>query len=385
MFRRDVAPFSGSLQLLSLGDHLIATGQPRTVTSILVGAYSPQWISDREFIFSAKGALWRMSTSEGSTPERLPFVGEDGMMPTVSARSARLVYVRSFQDMNIWRIETSAPGAPASSSPSRTAISSTRREELAQFSPDGQKVTFLSSRSGEWEVWVADASGANAVQLTSLGAVPGYPRWSHDGTMIAFHSNSAEQSTGDVFVVPASGGRPRNVTSFPSTDAFPSFSHEGRWIYFSSSRSGGQSIWKIPVSGGDAVSITRTAGGTGPGELLSIESPDGAYLYFVESRTLDSPGPLWRLPLNGGAAIKLAEGVLNTSFDVLDSGIYYLERSGAESRLRYLDLATRRSTVVASNLGVIGSGVSATRDGRTILFSRVDSSVDDLMLVENFR
>jgi len=48
-------------------------------------------------------------------------------------------------------------------------------------------------------------------------------------------------------------------------------------------------------------------------------------------------------------------------------------------------LATRRSTVVADTLGSVGAGLSATRDGRTILFSRVDSSVDDLMLVENFR
>lgn len=203
--------------------------------------------------------------------------------------------------------------------------------------------------------------------------------------MIAFHSNSAEQSAGDVFVVPATGGRVRNVTSYPSTDAFASFSHDGQWIYFSSNRGGVQSIWRMPVSGGDAVSITRTAGINGPGELLSIESSDGSYLYFVATRTLNAPGPLWQLPLKGGAAVKLAEGVLNPSFDVIDSGIYYLEQSGAETRLRYLDLARRRSTVVAANLGTVGSGISATRDGRTILFSRVDSSLDDLMLVENFR
>jgi Tol biopolymer transport system component len=90
VFRRDVAPFSGSLQLLALRDHLTASGQPRAVTPILLSAYSPQWISDREFIFAAKGALWRMSTSEGSTPERLPFVGEDGLMPTPTRFNSRL-------------------------------------------------------------------------------------------------------------------------------------------------------------------------------------------------------------------------------------------------------------------------------------------------------
>jgi hypothetical protein len=40
---------------------------------------------------------------------------------------------------------------------------------------------------------------------------------------------------------------------------------------------------------------------------------------------------------------------------------------------------------IAERLGAVSNGLSATRDGRTILFSRIDSSVNDLMLVENFR
>lgn len=119
--------------------------------------------------------------------------------------------------------------------------------------------------------------------------------------------------------------------------------------------------------------------------LVSVESPDGAYLYHVESRSSNSPGPLWQIPLNGGAPVKLADGAISTAFDAVDGGVYYLERAQQETRLRYVDLATRKTTLVAANLGTVSFGLTASRDGRTILFGRVDSSVDDLMVVEHFR
>jgi hypothetical protein len=61
------------------------------------------------------------------------------------------------------------------------------------------------------------------------------------------------------------------------------------------------------------------------------------------------------------------------------------DRPGGDTRLQYFDLATGRSTTVAHNLGTVGFGLSASRDGRTIFYSRVDSSVDELMLVDDFR
>ena len=79
------------------------------------------------------------------------------------------------------------------------------------------------------------------------------------------------------------------------------------------------------------------------------------------------------------------EGVNTTSFEVIDNGVYYLERVSGETKLRYFDFATRQSTLVAGNLGMVSFGLTASRDGRTILYSRIDSSVNDLMLVDNFR
>jgi len=103
-------------------------------------------------------------------------------------RRARLAYVRVYTDANIWRVEAASPGAPATSPPA-VAIASTRRDAIAHFAPDGRHVTFTSTRSGENEIWRAEASGADAVQLTFMGANPGWPRWSPSSDQIAFHSN----------------------------------------------------------------------------------------------------------------------------------------------------------------------------------------------------
>ena len=129
--------------------------------------------------------------------------------------------------------------------------------------------------------------------------------------------------------------------------------------------------------------------------MLPTESPDGAYLYYIE--TYDKPSPLWRVPVSGGAPVKVLEGVFFGNYVVRERGIYYidkpsgqggvyyLDRPSGETRLQYFDLATRKSTTVARNLGNVGAFLTASPDGRTILYCRVDSSVDDLMLVENFR
>ena len=326
VFRRNRAPFIGELYRLPLGRGLIATGEPSRLTPTALDANNPTWMPDsKEILFSARGSLWRLAVSGASPPARLPYVGEDGQMPVVSrpqpGRPPRLVYARSYADSNIWRVDTSAPGATAPSAPFVT-ISSTRGDHTPQLSPDGRRVAFTSARSGELEIWLADPDGSNAVQLTSMGAIPGFARWSPDGELIAFHSNYEGQ--GDVYLIPAAGGKPRNLTSHPGTDAFPSFSRDGRWVYFSSNRTGGDPIiWKVPPSGGETVRVTNSLGSA------AFESPDGADIYYNEA--WDRPSPVWRLPTSGGNAVKVLEQVVLGNFTVLERGIYYVDRPSGKT------------------------------------------------------
>ena len=382
VFRREVAPFAGGLQLQALQPDVRVTGEPRSLTPVDLYAYNPRWTADgREIVFAAKSALWRLRLLDGGQAQRLPFVGEDGLSPIVSTSradgAARLAYIRSYTDTNIWRVDLPSRGAPASSPP-RPAISSTRRDAIAHIAADGRQVTFTSTRSGESEIWRTDVSGAGAVQLTTMRTTPGFPRWSPDGQLIAFHTNGVN-GDGDVFVVPAEGGQVRNLTSRAGTDTFPTFSRDGRWIYFSSTRTGLPAIWKMPVAGGEPVRVSERGG------LMGIESSDGSYIYYTESRSSFAPAVLWRQPVNGGASVKIAEGVTATSFDVVDNGVYYLEGLSGRNRVQYLDLTTRKVVTIADNLGPVDAALAATPDGRTLLFTRIDSSVNDVMLVDNFR
>jgi serine/threonine protein kinase len=397
VFRRNAsALFAGELHRLPLGEGFTPAGKPQRLTPVELDAEHPVFMPEsREIVFSARGGLWRMDAAGArpweTRPRRLPFVGEDGVMPAasheVAGRPARLVYVRSLDDFNIWRLHVVAAGAPAQGPP-LASIRSSRGDAMPQLSPDGRRVAFASDRSGAWEIWLADVDGSNAVQLTSLGArVTGYPHWSPDGERVVFHSMVRGQS--ELFSVASGGGKPLRLTDHTASDAFPSFSSDGRSLYFSSNRTGEERIFRMPASGGEAVPVTDRAGS------VPQESPDGAHLYFVEDVFV--PSALWRQPTWGGGAVKVLEGVVLGNYVVLERGIYYVDRPTgtpglyyvdpprAGARLLYFDLARGRSTVVATDLGGADLPLAASHDGRTILYGRMDASTADLMVVEGFR
>ena len=394
VFRRMAGYFVGELFELTLGAGTTPVGEPLRLTEATLNAETATWIPDsREILFAARGSLWRLQTGGKHKPARLPFVGEYGHSPVISRsqpdRPAQLLYVRSYDDGNIWRLQTSAPGAPPDSAPTVT-IASTRLEDMPHLSPDGRRVTFTSDRSGDWEIWTSDVDGRNAVALTSMQAsASGYPHWNPKGDEIAYHTNADGQW--EVYVVSVNGGKPRRITDNPASDYSPSFSRDGKWIYFCSNRDGKtfHSIWKVAATGGEPIQLT-TSVAFGP-----QESPDGAFIYYVES--VEAPSTLWRIPAGGGRAERVLDGVYLSNFVVLEGGIYFVDRvGGAEgvhyadlplvtTRLQYYDFRTRRTTTVHRDLGRIDLPITSSADGRVILFPRLDLSVNDLMLVSRFR
>jgi Tol biopolymer transport system component len=186
---------------------------------------------------------------EPTEPEQLAAGGENAVSPSVSRAAGgaanHLVYARFEMDTNIWR--TPGSGSAGGSRNSRGSIgervqltriiSSTRSDSAAQFSPDGKRIVFASSRAGSVEIWVCDSDGLHPIQLTSLGTFSGSPRWSPDGQRIAFDA-AFREGYKPIHIVAAEGGSPRLLTAGTFQNARPSWSRDGRWVYLAAGKSG---------------------------------------------------------------------------------------------------------------------------------------------------
>jgi Tol biopolymer transport system component len=281
---------------------------------------------------------------------------------------------------SIWRI----PGrqsSPADRTPKKL-IASQWDDGSPHYSPDGQRIAFVSKRSGVESVWVSDADGQNPIQIVPFASIvpDSVSPWSPDGRRIVFPST--ESGNWDIYVVDAEGGRPERLTHEPSTEVAGTFSRDGRWVYFSSDRSGRLQIWRMPAGGGPAVQITRNGG------FYVQESWDGRFLYYLGG----SEPAIWRVPIEGGEEkLVVREPGRLTGWKLSRTGIYYatsreLPVSGDEYTIRFLDLQSGRTETLFRTTGLVGHWtLTVSPDEKWILYTEWPFTPSELILVENFQ
>jgi Tol biopolymer transport system component/DNA-binding winged helix-turn-helix (wHTH) protein len=370
---------AGELYLLTLSNDFTAVGQPTQLTSENRWSGSPHWSLDGREIIFAHGSkhhpgLYKVEVRGGSKPEPLAMGGHQVTQPAIALHKHRLVYTRFTLDVNIYRIGLADPGDPVK------VLSSTWADHMPAYSPDGGRVTFVSDRSGDPEIWVSDSDGGNAIQMTRLG-VSGTdaPAWSPDGRSIYFHSPSQARSA--IFVVDSQGGPVRKISTGGDDESSPRPSRDGRWIYFLSRRTGEPQVWKRPVAGGEPVRVTKRSGGP------AQESADGHHLYYARRIVTPAMFSLWRVPVDGGAEEQVLPTMYTSMYAVVGPGIYFIGAQGPDRRypLLFYRFATGRTERLIT-LGLdVQWGLTVSPDQRSVLFVRVDNRGSDLMLVENFR
>ena len=361
-------------------------GTPRQVTFDKRIIQGLSWNADGSaLIFSSNRgglpSLWRIPAGGGS-PEFLPFGGgARAIRPTVARKGNRMAYTNVSYASDIWRAELPVNGSKPA--PAAKFIVSTELEEGPQYSPDGKRIAFQSTRTGNYEIWRCDADGTNLVQLTRFnGPLTGTPRWSPDGRELVFDSRPAGHS--HIFVINAEGGQPREITSGDSENGVADWSADGQWIYFGSSRGGTWEIWKISAQGGAPAQITHHGG------FAPEPSRDGKFIYYAKGRELSG---VWRVPVGGGEETKILDGPPATGwgyFFVTENGIYYGDRADHNNGggLYFYDFKSQRSSnvLLLDPFGSEGApGLSISPDGRYALYTAVAPLTINIMLVENFR
>jgi Tol biopolymer transport system component/DNA-binding winged helix-turn-helix (wHTH) protein len=378
VFVRCGATYTCGLYLLDLSSGYGHVGKPRLLRQESGAILGAAWTSDgRKIVYGLSTDavlnfhLMRIRVGRAGVPERLSYTGDHVLRPAIAPHGNRLAYSQNFFDQDIWQVQ---PGKPP-----RSFASSTRLEYSAQYSPDGKHVAFSSDRSGQMEIWVSDAEGGNAQQLTNFEEHSGSPGWSPDGRWIAFDRHL--KKGWHIFVMASDGGQLRQLTSDDGDEVIPKWSRDRNWIYYASDRTGRFEIWKAPAKGGKGIQVTRKGG------WFASESHDGNFLYYTKNLdNNDDLSGLWELPLRGGEERLVLESLSSRSFDVTEDGIYYISPPAVDgtSSVQFHNFAGGPDQKIAP-LKDYPWGLTVSPDRKTFLFSARSRAGSNVMVVENFK
>ncbi|MDW8212450.1 MAG: S41 family peptidase [Roseiflexaceae bacterium] len=226
--------------------------------------------------------------------------------------------------------------------------------------PAGSRIAFVYAG----DIWLVAVSGGHAERLTAHPANHMLPRWSPDGSAIAYTSSRTGQ--GDVYVLPLNDGKVRRLTYHEVQSAVECWSPDGAAIYFTSQRERqGAAIYRIAASGGTPVLWIAQ-----PYERLGTVavSPCGRWLAFSLMRDF-----WWRQGPNpyGGAELWLVSNApdANDFYRLSDApGLNYCPMWSPDSQAIYFvsDRDGCENLWVVPREGGTAERITAFTDGRLL-------------------
>ena len=252
---------------------------------------------------------------------RLTQDGNVESRPRWSPDGARLLYSRlneaGLQD--IWAM-------PALGGPSRRVIANA-------FSPawsaDGRRIAYSSGNV----IWVCDADGGNARQVTTLEPPPIFhdqPAFDGAGRSLAFIRRRLGPRS-ELAVIDLDTGTVRDLTKDDAFALSPAWSPDDRFIYFSSSRGGTLNVWRLTLATSELAQITAGQGDDGEIDV----SKDGTRILFSSYRANTNLAEISLDPASAGQRKWLTKDLSRSETAPRYSPdgqriAYFTNRSGAE-------------------------------------------------------
>lgn len=145
-----------------------------------------------------------------------------------------------------------------------------------RFSPNLQKVTYMSYAGSMPKVYILDIETG---RQELLGAFPGMtfaPRFSPDSSKVLL--SYANNGRTNIYEMDLKRRTSKQLTSGPSIDTSPSYSPDGSQIVFNSDRGGNQQLYTMNADGSDVKRISFGAGRY----ATPVWSPRGDYIAFTK-------------------------------------------------------------------------------------------------------
>lgn len=361
-----------------------AGGEARRITPASRKIPDVVWSPDGRRLFytvydAGDHRLWSIP-ADGGGPAEAVGAGEGAMTLSLDAAGRRIAYSRYAWRFRFWRL-----GLESGRSEHLPLLSSSRFDGELAVSRDGSRLAFVSTRSGDFEIWVSRADGSEARRLTDFrGALVSEPSWSPDGRWLVFCSTASGDA--DLWKVDVLGGIPEPITSSSWLEVTPRWSADGRWVYYGSNRTGRWEVWRLPADGrGEPERVTRGGGRRG------VESPDGRWLYFTRRGDGGGRG-LWRQPTAGGgggdAGAELLvpdlgrEGV--SDWAVSSSGVYLVGKGEDHSPVLLLldpeSGETRRMSALEE--WPLAPSLALAADGSWLVYTQAYGVESDIVIAE---
>lgn len=122
------------------------------------------------------------------------------------------------------------------------------------WSPDGNRLAYVSFEGGNSEIWIQDISTGSREVVSRFRGINGAPEFSPDGNRLAL--TLSRSGNPEVYVMDLGSRALTQLTNHFGIDTEPTWSADGGTIYFTSDRGGQPQIYQVPASGGSASRVT---------------------------------------------------------------------------------------------------------------------------------
>jgi TolB protein len=246
------------------------------------------------FVSSRSGSkeIWAMDY-DGQNQHPVTHLGTVSVSPRVSPDNSRLAFASLGKDgwaIRMFSLELNRLVAfPAGGAGGGNFSPS--------WSADGSKVAFSSSRSGDPEIWVADAGGGNLRKLTSFRGPDIAPCWNpRTNAQIAWVSGRT--GLPQIYTMDMDGANIQRLTDGGYAIS-PSWAPNGKFLTFSWNRKygpgapGGQDIYFMEIASLRWIQLTHDAGSND----YPSWAPDNRHIVF--ERTIGKHSEIWSMLADG--------------------------------------------------------------------------------------